>query len=80
MWLFPKKEPGKSLEVRFDFGPWPGFSKQLFGSSREGTELDRTCFKQFLYETELFRTYRLFKLSAYKMGVSMRLLKLQFLI
>ena len=28
--------------------PSPGFSKQLFGSSREGTELDWTCFKQFL--------------------------------
>ena len=42
------KEPGKSLEVRFDFGPGLGFSKQLFGSSREGTELDRTYFKQFL--------------------------------
>ena len=24
------------IEVRFDFGPRPGFSKQLFGSSREG--------------------------------------------
>ena len=48
LWLFLWKEPGKSLEVRFDFGPRPGFSKQLFGSSREGTELDRTYFKQFL--------------------------------
>ena len=38
----------KSLEVRFDFGPRPGFSKQLLGSSREGTELDRTCLQQFL--------------------------------
>ena len=48
---FPWKEPGKSLEVRFDFGPRQGFSKQLFGSSREGTELDRTCFKQFLFRS-----------------------------
>ena len=39
---------GKSLEVRFDVGPQPGFSKQLFGSSREGTELDWKYFKQFL--------------------------------
>ena len=31
---------GKSLEVRFDFGPRPGFSKQLFGSSREGIEFN----------------------------------------
>ena len=38
----------RSLKVRFDFGPRPGFSKQLFGSSWEGTELDWTCFKQFL--------------------------------
>ena len=44
------KEPGKSLEVRFDFGPRPGFGKQLFGSSREVTELGWTCFKQFLYQ------------------------------
>ena len=35
---------GKSLEVRFDFGPRPGLSKQLFGNSREGTELDWTYF------------------------------------
>ena len=26
-------EPGKSLEVRFDFGPRPGFSKQLSGTA-----------------------------------------------
>ena len=37
------KESGKNLEVRFDFGPRPGFSEQLFGSSREGTKLDWTC-------------------------------------
>ena len=36
-----RKEP---REVRFDFGPRPGFSKRLFGSSREGTELDWTDF------------------------------------
>ena len=43
---FPlERTTGKSLEVQFDFGPRPGFSKQLFGSSREGTELDWTCFK-----------------------------------
>ena len=47
---FPlERTTGKSLEVRFDFGPRPGFSKQLFGSSREGTELDRTYLKQFLW-------------------------------
>ena len=40
----------KSLEVRFDFGPRPGFSKQLFGSSREGTELDWTCFQKYQFE------------------------------
>ena len=40
---------GKSLEVRFDFGPRPGFSKQMFSSSREGTELDRTYFNQFQF-------------------------------
>ena len=34
LWLFLEKEPGKGLEVRFDFGPRPGFSKQRFGSSR----------------------------------------------
>ena len=39
----------KNHEVRFDFGPRPGFSKQLFGSSREGTELDWTYFKQFRF-------------------------------
>ena len=38
----------KSLEVRFDFGPRPEFSKQLFGSSWEGTKLDWTYSKQFL--------------------------------
>ena len=33
---FPiERTTGKSLEVRFDFGSRPGFSKQLFGSSRE---------------------------------------------
>ena len=36
----------KSLEVRFDFGPRPGFSKQLCGSSQEGTDLDWTYFNQ----------------------------------
>ena len=47
---FPlERTTGKRLEVRFDFGPRPGFSKQLFGSSREGTKLDWTCFKQFLH-------------------------------
>ena len=48
---FPlERTTGKSLEVRFDFGPRPGFSKQLFGSSREGTEWDWTYFyiRQFL--------------------------------
>ena len=46
---FPlERTSGKSLEVRFDFGPRPGFSKQLFGISEEGTELDWTCSKQFL--------------------------------
>ena len=35
-----RKEPRKSVR----FGP------RLFGSSREGTELDWTCFKQFLFE------------------------------
>ena len=34
----------KESRIRFDFGPRPGFSRQLFGSSREGTELDWTCF------------------------------------
>ena len=29
-WLFLWKQPRKSLEVRFDFGLRPGFSKQLF--------------------------------------------------
>ena len=43
-----RKELRKSLEVRFDFGPRPGFSKQVFGSSRDGTKLDWTYFKQFL--------------------------------
>ena len=52
LWLFLKKKPGKSLEVRFDFGPRPGFCKQLFGSSRKGTALDWTCFKQFLMEAQ----------------------------
>ena len=47
---FPlEREPGKSLEVWFDFGPRPGFSKQLFGSGREGTNLDWTYFNQFLF-------------------------------
>ena len=46
---FPLERTGKSLEVQFDFGPRPGFSKQLFGSSREGTKLDWTCFKRFLW-------------------------------
>ena len=45
---FPLERTGKSLKVWFDFGPRLGFSKQLFGSSREGTELDWTCFKEFL--------------------------------
>ena len=46
---FPlERTTGKSLEVQFDFGPRPAFSKQLFGSSRKGTESDRTYFKQFL--------------------------------
>ena len=44
---FPLERTRKSLEVRFDFGPRPGFSKQLFGSSREGSELDWTYFKHF---------------------------------
>ena len=48
-------DPGKSLEVWFGFGPRPGFSKQLFGSSREGTKLDWTCFKQFLDKYLLLR-------------------------
>ena len=39
---FPLERTRKSLEVRFDFGPRPGLSKQLFGSSQEGTELDWT--------------------------------------
>ena len=41
---FPLETTGKSLEVRFDFGPQPGFSKQLFGSSWEGTKLDWSFF------------------------------------
>ena len=45
---FPLERTRKSLEVRFGFGPKPGFSKQLFGSSREGTKMDWTSFKQFL--------------------------------
>ena len=50
----------RTRKERFDFGPRPGFNKQLFGSSREGTELDRTCFKQFLY---LFGGEGLYKTS-----------------
>ena len=50
LWLSFRKNQGNILEVRFDFGPRPGFSKQLFGSSREGTELDRMFFKKFLIE------------------------------
>ena len=42
---FPIERTRKGLEVRLDFGPRQGSSKQLFGSSREGTELDWTCFK-----------------------------------
>ena len=38
-----RKEPRSSLRV----WPRPGFSKQLCGSGREGTESDRTYFKQF---------------------------------
>ena len=45
---FPLERTRKEPQVRFDFGPRPGFSKQLFGSSREGTKLDWTYFKQFL--------------------------------
>ena len=46
LWLFLWKETGKSLEVWLDFGLRPKFSKQLFGSSWEGTELDWTLAHQ----------------------------------
>ena len=52
LWLFLWKEPGKSLEVRFDFGPRPGFSEQLFGSRRGGTELERMTLNSS-YHTEI---------------------------
>ena len=35
---FPSQKIGKNLEVRFGFGPQPGFSKHLFGSSREAPD------------------------------------------
>ena len=42
-----RKEPRSSARFWAATGP-VGFSKQLFGSSREGIKLDWTCFKQFL--------------------------------
>ena len=42
--------PG-SLEVRFDFGPRPGVSKQLFGNSRGGHRIGLDAEKKKAYTT-----------------------------
>ena len=66
---------GKSQERASKFSSILGrdqglFSKQLFGSSREGTELDWTCFKQFLFFVCTFdRASNVFICSASRFGL-----------
>ena len=48
-WERARKEPQSS--VRFWAATCMEFNKQLFGNSREGTKLDWTYFKQFLFMT-----------------------------